>query len=178
MVDYVDGVVTRDSGPDGEAMPFLAMGDPCANEEALMQPFIQPFDRRETTLWREAPEVRCEGGKLRGATYTRRGLVAIGMFALAEDEAVAGDGLLSTDGSYAGDGPLVVASPQPGRVTVTATGLAVQLEGEYATQCYDRELAGFNSGMGEIFRRVAAINPPKLSAPRCESEGVCLEPAQ
>ena len=38
MVDYVDGVVTRDSGPDGEAMPFLAMGDPCANEEALMQP--------------------------------------------------------------------------------------------------------------------------------------------
>ena len=35
----------------------------------------------------------------------------------------------------------------------------VRSEGEYGPQCGEREANGFNSGMGEIFRRVAAMTP-------------------
>ena len=189
VVDYVDGVVTRDGAPGGAPMAFLAMGDPCVDEAALHAPFTQPFyGRGETTLWREAPEVRCEGGRLRGATFKRNGLVAIGLF--DEVSGVGGDNdddnaVLALQGGGSSSGPLVVASPRPGRVTTSAAGVTFQSEGEFVNQCYDREQAGFNSGMGEIFRRVAKINPPKalvsrlaIAAP-CATEGgkngVCVE---
>ena len=33
------------------------IGDPCMRPEALREPFVQPFDKRKTTLEREAKEV-------------------------------------------------------------------------------------------------------------------------
>jgi hypothetical protein len=38
----------------------------------------------------------------------------------------------------------------------------VQDESEYAPQCTDRANNGYNSGMGEIFRRVASISPVRI----------------
>eukprot|EP00310_Coccolithus_braarudii_P020951 CAMPEP_0183341526 /NCGR_PEP_ID=MMETSP0164_2-20130417/7792_1 /TAXON_ID=221442 /ORGANISM="Coccolithus pelagicus ssp braarudi, Strain PLY182g" /LENGTH=174 /DNA_ID=CAMNT_0025511883 /DNA_START=278 /DNA_END=798 /DNA_ORIENTATION=- len=123
------------------------IGNPCDRAEALREPFVQPFyGRGETTLEREAAEVRCTAeGKLRGATLSDHGHVVIQLFPLA------GDGKPAV--------ALQAVTPTPGRMTVDPTsGLHYQDEGEYAPMCEEREDNGFNSGMGEIFRRVAMIS--------------------
>merc|ERR1711920_545406 len=52
------------------------------------------------------------------------------------------------------------SQPQPGRLTKNpATGRTFHHEREFAGMCEDRKNAGYNSGMGEIFRRVAGISP-------------------
>ena len=47
---------------------------------------------------------------------------------------------------------------QPGRIN-EVRGMAYQDEVEYGGMCEDRAQNGYNSGMGEIFRRVAQISP-------------------
>ena len=44
----------------------------------------------------------------------------------------------------------------PGRIT---RGPRLQDDVEYSDMCTERASNGYNSGMGEIFRRVAAITP-------------------
>jgi len=120
---------------------FAVIGDPCLNEQQLDVPFIQPFDGRTTTLRRDAPEVRCENGHLIGATRTDHGFVAISMFFDAPIEEEEDRGVW-----------------QPGRV-VQRDGHVFQDDVEYSDMCADRASNGYNSGMGEIFRLVAAITP-------------------
>ena len=124
-----------------KAYRFAVIGDPCRNEEQLDVPFIQPFDGRTTTLRRDAPEVRCADGRLIGATRTDHGFVAISMFFDAPSEEEADRGVW-----------------QPGRITRSG-GHVFQDDVEYSDMCADRASNGYNSGMGEIFRRVAAITP-------------------
>lgn len=134
------------------------IGDPCRRPEALREPFVQPFyGRGETTLEREAAEVRCNAaGELIGATLSDNGHVVIQLFPLAEGDGV-GDKL-----ALPGAEPGVVS--QPGRIRQdAASGLRFQDEFEYAAQCEQRERDGFNSGMGEIFRRVAQISPVEIA---------------
>lgn len=45
-------------------------------------------------------------------------------------------------------------------------------ESIFKDHCSQRAEAGYNSGMGEIFRKVAAISPVKLST-ACPAEGIC-----
>ena len=132
-------VNTADNGP--KVYRFAVIGDPCRNEEQLDVPFVQPFDGRTTTLRRDAPEVRCENGQLIGATRTDHGFVAISMFFDAPSEEEADGGVW-----------------QPGRITRSG-GHVFQDDVEYSDMCADRASNGYNSGMGEIFRRVAAITP-------------------
>ena len=120
---------------------FAVIGDPCVNEDQLDVPFVQPFDGRTTTLRRDAPEVRCENGRLIGATRTDHGFVAISMFFDAPTDEEADRGVW-----------------QPGRITQSG-GHVFQDDVEYSDMCADRASNGYNSGMGEIFRRVAAITP-------------------
>ena len=130
---------------------FAVIGDPCRNEEQLDVPFVQPFDGRTTTLRRDAPEVRCENGQLIGATRTDHGFVAISMFFDAPSEEEEDRGVW-----------------QPGRV-VQRGGHVFQDDVEYSDMCSERASNGYNSGMGEIFRRVAAITPvgsDQIEAPR------------
>ena len=47
---------------------------------------------------------------------------------------------------------------KPGRMS-EIRGVLYQDEQEYGGMCEDRKENGFNSGMGEIFRRVAQISP-------------------
>ena len=124
-----------------KAYRFAVIGDPCLNEEQLDVPFVQPFDGRTTTLRRDAPEVRCENGRLIGATRTDHGFVAISMFFDAPSEEEEDRGVW-----------------QPGRITQSG-GHVFQDDIEYSDMCADRASNGYNSGMGEIFRRVAAITP-------------------
>ena len=124
-----------------KAYRFAVIGDPCRNEEQLDVPFIQPFDGRTTTLRRDAPEVRCADGRLIGATRTDHGFVAISMFFDAPIDEEEDRGVW-----------------QPGRITRSG-GHVFQDDVEYSDMCADRASNGYNSGMGEIFRRVAAITP-------------------
>jgi hypothetical protein len=45
-----------------------------------------------------------------------------------------------------------------------ANGVSFQDEYEYSEMCQERAANGFQSGMGEIFRRVASITPTTLSS--------------
>ena len=154
MVDTVSAVATVDSPGVPEKMHVAVMGDPCAHPEKLREPFVQPFDGRYTTLERDAPELRCgEDGKLIGATYSDHGHVVIGGVFHAR-----------TSPDDAQNLGVVSSTPegQPGRVSKDEpSGLHYQSEREYAGECARREANGHDSGMGEIFRRAAAVHPIK-----------------
>ena len=143
---------------------WAVVGNPCEDVSALHKPFTQPFyGRGETTLAREAPEVRCDAdGKLIGATLSDHGYPIISMFFDAE---VVADGwtAVDTDGARAGDiAPAGSGAPQPGRISRSPSGVSFQDEYDFGPQCKQRADAGYNSGMGEIFRKVAEISPVRL----------------
>jgi len=121
---------------------FAVISDPCLNEKALDVPFVQPFDGRTTTLRRDAPDVRCDGGRLIGATRTDHGFIAISMFFDAPVDEEEDHGVVW----------------QPGRITQRGDHM-FQDDVEFSDMCAQRAADGYNSGMGEIFRRVAAITP-------------------
>jgi hypothetical protein len=129
---------------------FAVIGNPCDHPEALEKPFVQPFDRRTTTLAREAAEVRCNAdGSLEGATMSDHGYVIISMFFDAVPVNT-GDGQSVTTST--------LGEETPGRVQETERGIKYQSEREYAGMCTNRANNGYNSGMGEIFRKVASIS--------------------
>lgn len=127
---------------------FAVIGNPCNASERLDDTFVQPFGKRTTTLRREAPEVRCSAdGELIGAVMSDHGHVIISMFFDLPQE----NALSDSRGTP-------TRLPQPGRVS-TVGGFVVQDEYEWGPTCTQRAENGYNSGMGEIFRRVAAISP-------------------
>ena len=136
---------------------FAVIGNPCDKPDELTVPFIQPFDRRETSIAESAREVRCENGKLEGATLSDSGYPIIGMFfdsadAIQEDDGIAAGAMDD------------IPDPTPGRMssvvtTDTSGRKQFQDEREYSHYCKDRADNGYNSGMGEIFRRVSAVSP-------------------
>ena len=149
------------------------IGNPCLRPEALHEPFHDPFGRGQSTLAREAPEVRCgPDGTLLGATMSDHGYVVIQLFPL-----VGGDGTpLALPGSVPTTAVALALpeneTPTPGRIRRDErSGLNYQDEGEFAPMCKQREENGFNSGMGEIFRRVAQITkiPIAGTAPALEA---------
>ena len=152
---------------------FAVLGNPCEHRERLRETFTQPFERRgETTLEREAPEVRCgEDGTLLGATLSDHGHTIISMFfdaaPTADEAAAAAAALPAPDGAASGEAAVGVAAaaprtPTPGRMSTAADGTNYHDMGEWGASCTDRANNGYNSGMGEIFRKVAAITPVLL----------------
>jgi hypothetical protein len=60
--------------PNQTAFQVAVIGNPCDHPEQLSIPFTQPFDKRETTILRDAREVRCSNeGELIGATMSDHG---------------------------------------------------------------------------------------------------------
>lgn len=146
-------VLTRD-GP--QEFHFAVLGNPCLHREQLEAPFVQPFGRRKTTLALEAREVRCgPDDELIGATMSDNGYAIISMFFDSEEvPRVSPLALTST-----ADGV-----PTPGRMSQDVMGRGFQDEFEWGPKCEDRAAHGYNSGMGEIFRKVAAISPIQVSS--------------
>lgn len=156
---------------------FAVIGNPCDHPERLEEPFIQPFSyaKKTTTLSKAAPELVClEGGTLKGATLSDHGYIIIGYFSNAMP---ASSSLIVDDEENALE-PWSAASQVPGRIS--AMDFAIQMntggsevsvdtnnfrsvqyqdERDWEHQCIDRAFNGYNSGMGEVFRRVAAISP-------------------
>jgi len=151
-----DGVATKQN--------FAVIGNPCDDPSKLHEPFVQPFyGMRSTTLAETAVEVRCgDGGVLEGATVSDNGYIIIGMFFNAidlEDKAEDSD---STQISKTN----TVKDATPGRLSkITVLGNTVNFhdEREWSESCLDRARDGYNSGMGEIFRKVCAISPIQSS---------------
>jgi hypothetical protein len=169
-------VATAD-GP--RKLRFAVIGNPCDHAESLRETFVQPFGFRSTTLEREAPEVRCnDDGSLEGATLSDHGFIIISLFfdevlTLEEQQHAIGagsttpalaDSITSTTSdavATAVEGTALAPPtkpPQPGRMS-NIRDLLFQDEYEFGGMCEDRKNAGYNSGMGEIFRRVASISP-------------------
>ena len=143
---------------------FTVLGNPCDHPEQLHTPFVQPFDRRQTTVAQEAREVRCDAGVLEGATLSDHGYPIINMFF----DAVGNDP--DTDIAPGADKPL--PDPTPGRTSTGGGGVLFQDEREFSERCAQRAAAGYNSGMGEIFRRVGSISPIEAAT----AGGECEEP--
>ena len=76
------------------------------------------------------------------------GYIIIGMFF---DSQVAKQGLIVSGAME------VISKPTPGRMS--GGKIPFQDEREYKPQCKDRAKNGYNSGMGEIFRKVCAVSP-------------------
>ena len=53
-------------------------------------------------------------------------------------------------------------TPKPGRISTSPRGVNYQDEAEFGPMCTDRAANGYNSGMGEIFRKVASISPVQI----------------
>ena len=163
---------------------FAVIGNPCDHPEQLITPFEQLsssslYGRKDTTTLAEtAQEVRClEDGTLEGATLSDHGYIIIGMFFDAE---LVQD-VVDTTGSGGGEVPVATETPpQPGRISTASRkrrrggphdGVVVpttdddtrtilfQDEREFGPRCRERAEQGYNSGMGEIFRKVCAISP-------------------
>lgn len=112
---------------------FAVHGNPCEHPEELDESFTDPFSGRPYVLSRVAPEVRCgSDGQLIGATLSDHGYPIIGV-------------LLPTDDEHAYAMQNGLEPPEPAS--------------EFREMCEERAANGYNSGMGEIFRKVCEITP-------------------
>lgn len=144
-------IVTTDSRPEGQLYHFAVLGNPCSREQLFDEQFPNPFGQGSHTIRGVAPEVRCSDNmQLEGATLSDNGYVIVGMFFDAEP--VSNDSItISTRSSF---------TPTPGRLTTHAsTNVVYNDEREFKERCEERKQNGYDSGMGEIFRRVAGISP-------------------
>jgi len=175
----VDTLTVTDSDGVARKQNFAVIGNPCDDPGKLHEPFVQPFyGGRSTTLAETAVEVRCgDGGVLEGATVSDNGYIIIGMFFDAIEVLVEDEG--TEDGSSSSrqlSKTHAVKDSVPGRLSkTTVLGKTVSFhdERERVGSCLDRARDGYNSGMGEIFRKVSAISPiqstPTLEAGIVES---------
>ena len=139
-------VRTKDKGE--QQYHFAVVGNPCAHPEELSRPFFQPFDGRQVTLREVAQEVRCRpDGTLEGAIMSDHNFVIISMFFDSVNERAHEESSVTA-----------YKVPQPGRMSVFENQ-AYQSEFEFRDMCEQRKHNGYNSGMGEIFRKVCEINP-------------------
>lgn len=137
---------------------FAVLGNPCNNAEALRKPFVQPFGRGTTTLAQSAAEVRCDNGVLLNAPLSDHGYIIISMFFDFPDQ--------SADSGWLTAPQPVVQAAKPGRIS-SFSGVKYQDEHEYGPMCANRAANGYNSGMGEIFRKVASISPIVVPTKNC-----------
>lgn len=151
--------ITLENGMERQ-FQFAVIGNPCDDPDQLSAKWKDPFGRHEmTSLAETAAEVRCTSdGKLEGATLSDHGYIIIGMF-FDSQEALA-DGQFGIVAGATDD----LVDPTPGRMSMAVsaerTGYrGYQDEREYKSQCEERALNGYNSGMGEIFRKVCAVSP-------------------
>lgn len=110
------------------------IGDPCANPTKITAAFKA-----------QAPEIECDAnGKLRGATYSDHGHVILSLY------------FTSVESMGVGVATATVTSQE--QATVTSMGHAVTGTA-LAEQCTARKNQGYTSGMGQIFRQLASMNP-------------------
>ena len=115
--------------------------------------------------------MRCgEDGTLLGATLSDHGYTIISMFfdAAPTADAAAAAALAAPCATGNGVAATAVApaksTPTPGRMRTGADGTSYHDMGDWDGMCAERARNGYNSGMGEIFRKVAEIAPIEACA--------------
>lgn len=108
---------------------FVVIGNPCLHPESLTEQWSDPFSGGMVTLQQRAPDVKCSGTDLEKATFSDHGHIILSMF---------------------------FESGTPGHATSEE---GFQDSVELQSYCLKRAEQGYNSGMGEIFRKVALISP-------------------
>ena len=126
----------------GDAMPYTTITGGEFDSGDYPEALRRAGDLIDLPAVRDRQKQREADGRLIGATRTDHGFVAISMFFDAPTDEEADRGVW-----------------QPGRITRSTDGHVFQDDVEYSDMCADRASNGYNSGMGEIFRRVAAITP-------------------
>lgn len=143
---WVDTMIVNTSkGP--QRWNALVIGDPCATQTdalQLSQKYVDPFSGHEESLAQSAPEVKCDAGRLLGATFSEKGYPVIGIF-------------------------FDKSSVAPGTVPSSSDA--------FRGQCEQRKDEGYNSGMGLIFHKVAAINPISLTSAPLDLQAKFVEAA-
>lgn len=139
---------TVDTREGAATFHFAVIENPCTNAHKLDETFVQPFNMRQTTLRASAPAIQCDAdGSLVGASLSDNGHVIIGML----------HGATTVEEMPPPDP--AATRPTRGRISTSPSGQPFQDEFEYSEMCEQRAHAGHNSGMGEIFRRVAMVTP-------------------
>jgi len=124
----VDTKSVKDKTGLAKQYKFLVIGDPCVHNPKVCTE-AGDFDQ---CIPQEAPDVVCEGNKLKNAEHSDGGHIIIGMFGdvpASEDQYVDFATALDADGNKLNEA------------------------------CAAREAADYDSGMGAIFQQVARINP-------------------
>jgi len=133
---------------DGERQyHFAVIGNPCGHSEAFTQQYTDVFSGATVTLAQVAPDASCVGGVLERSMLSDHGHVIIGMFYE-----------LGLPGHSSEDVEFTPAE-------------------EVAGHCLQRAQAGHDSGMGEIFRRVAQLSPIPLFLGNREGTSMNATPA-
>lgn len=127
----VDTKTLKDKSGSEKQYFFEVIGNPCKNS-----PPVCTSSDGKGCIPAEAPGVKCENGKLKGAILSDKGHPIIGMFfvdAAGIKNSIAGDEkkMQSEDGSLS----------------------------SLQDACRERKASGTNSGMGKIFLNVAKLNP-------------------
>jgi len=134
-------VVTAD-GP--KKFNFLVIGDPCLHPEHLQVSYADPFTGTESSLARDAPEVKCQNGRLVNAVYSDHGHPIIGMF-------------FDSQPGQSSNNPMLDHIPPEARVQ--SDGASKDPTFGFGKMCEERRHHGYDSGMGKIFHLVAKIPP-------------------
>lgn len=123
---------------------FQVIGNPCASpafDSTYTALWDDPFQpSRKSSLKESAPDVNCDSGNLAAAVTSDNGNIIVGM---VFDEANDFQGMGFTD---------------------------VANEPKLQEFCLERKAAGYNSGMGVIFAKVANITRPQISTATQASE--------
>lgn len=163
-VDSKTVTVKKGKSTEERSFWFTVIANPCEDESKLSEEYTDPFRGRKTNVLQQAPELKCDAnGNLVGAVMSDHGYPIIGMLH---------DSVEVTESIRAEIACDPEEASRPGRVTdfhpegSTGTGV-YQSHCEYRDYCEKRAKDGFNSGMGEIFRRVSDIGTwhPTCAAP-------------
>jgi len=141
---------------------FLVIGDPCSHEEQLRTPYSDPFTGGQSTLAQDAPEISCHNGRLVNAIFSDHGYPIIGMLFDIEAGAWPQQAMLESF---------------PIQEQVQSNMISQDSTWGFAKMCEARRQHGYDSGMGKIFHKVAAISPitttnRKVSMQKFEVESI------
>mmetsp|Transcript_121207 Transcript_121207/g.220445 ORF Transcript_121207/g.220445 Transcript_121207/m.220445 type:complete len:295 (-) Transcript_121207:225-1109(-) len=126
----VDSKSVSDISGVNKTYQWLVIGNPCKNSPPLCKE-----EGASGCLPYEAPELSCEGTVLQGAPLSDNGHIIIGSYEDVSSTFKANDDYIDYETTASEDGTTL------------------------KSMCAEREEMGFQSGMGQIFRQVAELNP-------------------
>jgi len=145
-MDYIHLDTVTVTTTDGSKSFLVAViGDPCKEGPSSLQKTYTDGHGQAQHLGSQAPEVTCDGRKLKGATESDNGYPILSLFLTAEGTSSSTAVISANDGF------------------TSASGMTAQ--------CAQRGQSGYDSGMSSIFRKIASITPIQADKTQDEHKG-------